>query len=85
MDLALANTVWEELKRYINKVERTEAAENLVSILVDNDFDPEDIRDEFKGDAEIKRALSSYLEKYEEEEEDEEDYDDEDYAADDDY
>ena len=77
MDLALANTIWEELKRYINKVERSEAAENIVSILVDNDYDPEDIRDEFKGDADIRHALSSYLEQFDEEEEPEEDYDEE--------
>ena len=78
MDLAIASTIWDELKRYINKVERTEAADNLVSILVDNDFDPEDIRDEFKGDADIKQALASYLEEYDEEEYDEEEDEDED-------
>lgn len=81
MDLSLANTIWDELKRYINKVERTEAADNLVSILVDNDFDPEDIRDEFKGDSDIKRSLASYLNKYDEAE-DEEEYDEEDEEED---
>ncbi len=77
MDEQLASTIWDELKRYINTVDRGEAAENLVSILIDNDCDPEDIKDAFKGDGDIKRALSSYLDKFEEEEEeeDEEDYD----------
>lgn len=61
MDLNLINTVWEELKRYINVVDRNEAAENFVGILVDNDFDPEDIKTEFAGDSNIKRALSNYI------------------------
>ena len=76
----LASEIWSELKRYINTVDRDEAAETLVSVLVDNDIDADDIRDAFKGDAEIKRALVSYLddadeeaEEYDEEYEDDED------------
>ena len=76
----LASEIWSELKRYINTVDRDEAAETLVSVLVDHDIDADDIRDAFKGDAEIKRALVSYLddadeeaEEYDEEYEDDED------------
>ena len=80
----IAAEIWGELKRYVNTVDREEAAETLVSILIDNDEDPETIRDIFKHDSEIKRALTSYInddeEEYEEEEdEDEDDYEDEDY------
>ena len=76
----LASEIWSELKRYINTVDRDEAAETLVSVLIDHDIDADDIRDAFKGDAEIKRALVSYLddadeeaEEYDEEYEDDED------------
>ena len=72
-----AATIWEELKRYINTVDRAEAAEAMVSILVDNDGDPEDIKQAFGTDKDIKNALTQYLsddeEEYPEEEDDEED------------
>lgn len=75
----IASEIWGELKRYLNTVDRGEAAEVLVSLLIDNDEDAEDIRDAFKGDADIKRALASYINNDQEEEveEDEEDYDEE--------
>ena len=74
----VVSEIWGELKRYINTVDRAEAAETVVQILMDSDCDAEDIRDAFKGDNDIKRALQSYLEDMEEDldEEDEDDYDD---------
>jgi hypothetical protein len=42
-------------------VDRDEAAETVVAILIDNDCDVDDIKDTFKGDADIKRALTAYL------------------------
>lgn len=76
MPVFLANEVWQELKRYVNTVDRADAAETVVSVLIDNDISVEEIRDAFKGDAEIKRALTQYLDDHADEEE--EDYDDED-------
>ncbi len=83
----IANEIWSELKRYVNTVDRSEAAETLVSILIDNDEDPENIRDVFKGDADIKLALTSYLDdnSFDEEEEGEEYIDEDDYNADDEW
>lgn len=83
----IANEIWSELKRYVNTVDRSEAAETLVSILIDNDEDPENIRDVFKGDADIKLALTSYLDdnSFDEEEEEEEYIDEDDYNADDEW
>ena len=79
----LAAELWGELKRYVNTVDRAEAAETVVQILMDNDSDVEDIRDAFKGDSDIKRALTSYLDNdndyAEEEEEEEEDYNEDDW------
>lgn len=77
----IASEIWGELKRYVNTVDRDEAAETLVSILIDNDESAEDIKAAFKGDAEIKRALASYIDDQEEELEEE----DEDFDADEDY
>jgi hypothetical protein len=50
----------------------------MVSVLIDNDVSAEEIKSAFKGDAEIKRALSDYLKEEEElEEEEDDDYDEE--------
>lgn len=77
MAVELASEIWAEIKRYINSVDRSEAAETMVNILIDNDVDAEDIKSAFKGDSDIKRALADYLKEEEElEEEEEDDYDD---------
>ena len=61
MSEAIASEIWGELKRFVNTVDRAEAAETVIQILMDNDSDVEDIRDAFKGDSDIKRALTAYL------------------------
>ena len=75
MSEAIAAEIWSELKRYVNTVDRNEAAETVVQILMDNDSDVEDIRNAFKGDADIKRALTAYLDNDKDYSEDEEDED----------
>ena len=79
----LVSEIWGELKRYINTVDRNEAAETVVQILMDNDCDAEDIRDAFKGDKEIKTALTTYLDNDRDYAEDEEELEEEDYNEDD--
>jgi hypothetical protein len=82
MSVELSREIWNELKRYVNTVDRDEAAETLVSVLIDNDADADEIKAVFKTEPDIKRALSSYLKNHEEEddedlhEEDEDDYND---------
>jgi len=85
MTETVVSELWSELKRYINTVDRAEAAETVVSVLIDHDSDVEDIRDAFKGDGDIKRALTSYLDndKSYEDEEDLEEEAEEDYLEDD--
>jgi hypothetical protein len=79
MSSYLASEIWQELKRFVNTVDRDEAAETLVSVLIDNDVSADEIKDTFKSDSEVKRALTSYLKDHaDEEEEDDEDYEDED-------
>ena len=83
MSVELANEIWSELKRYVNTVDRADAAETMVSVLIDNDVSADDIKLAFKSDAEIKRALTSYLKDHEEDNDedlhDDDDEDDEDY------
>jgi hypothetical protein len=81
----LANEVWQELKRYVNGMDRAEAAEALVSVLIDNDVSAEEIKSAFKSDSEVKQALKQYLDDHadEEDEYDDDEYDDE--EEDDDY
>ena len=86
MSEAIAAEIWGELKRYVNTVDRAEAAETVVQILMDNDSDVEDIRAAFSGDRDIKSALTSYLDNdndYSEDEDDESDI--EDYDEDEDW
>ena len=78
MAVDLSHDLWTELKRYISTVDRADAADSLVSVLIDNDYDAEHIRAAFKSDSDIKRALQSYLDDTEEEDLDEEEEDSED-------
>lgn len=83
MSVDLAQAVWEELKRYIGPLDRSESADALVNLLVDSNFDADEIRTAFRGDAEVKRALQGYLDDNNDEEEidddDDDQEDDEDY------
>jgi hypothetical protein len=83
MAVNLANEVWQEIKRYVNGMDRAEAAEAMVSVLIDNDVSAEEIKAAFKSDSEVKQALKQYLDDHAED--DDEDYDDDDYEEDDDY
>jgi hypothetical protein len=79
MHSAVVSEIWNELKRIIPAVDRSEAADIVVSVLVDNDVDPDEIKAAFKGDSDIRAALESYIDdtgEYDEEEY-EEDIDDE--------
>jgi uncharacterized UBP type Zn finger protein len=84
MTVELANEIWSELKRYVNTVDRDDAAETLVSVLIDNDVGPDEIKAVFKSDSDIKKALASYLSDHDETE-DEEEIEDDDYNEDDDW
>lgn len=83
MSVDLSKEIWDELKRYVNTVDRDEAAETLVSVLIDNDASADEIKAVFKSDSDIKRALASYLKDHEEYDDEEDDEDDE--EDDDDY
>ena len=85
MSVELSREIWDEIKRYVNPQDRNEAAETVVSVLIDNDVSADEIKDAFKSDSEVKRALTSYLKDHaDDDEEDNDDYnsdedEDEDY------
>jgi hypothetical protein len=74
MSVEVAAELWNELRRYVNVVDREEAAETVVSVLIDTDHSADEIRTAFKGDSDIKRALTSYLGDNDVEEEEGDDY-----------
>ena len=76
MSVELSKEIWDELKRYVNPQDRDEAAETLVSVLIDNDCDASDIKAVFKSDSGVKAALASYLKDHADDEDEEEEYDD---------
>lgn len=61
MHSTVASEIWEELRRFVGGGDRAEAAEILVSILINADEDPEDIRAAFRGDNDIRNALQEYV------------------------
>ena len=83
MSTEIASEIWSELKRYVNTVDRDEAAETVVAILIDNDCDVDDIKNTFKGDPDIKRALTAYLDNDKDYAEEDEVEEEEDYHEDD--
>jgi hypothetical protein len=82
MSVELSKEIWNELKRYVNTVDRNDAAETLVSVLIDNDVAADEIKETFKSDSDVKRALAHYLKDHEEEEEEDDSWEEE---EDDDY
>lgn len=86
MSVELAKEIWSELRRHINTVDRDEAAETLVAVLIDNDVDADEIKSVFKSESDIKRALASYIKDHADadDEDEDEDFDDDD-GEDEDY
>jgi len=82
MSLNLVNEIWEVLSSHIDYNDRKEAADTLINFLIDQNYDPEEIKDGFTGNKELLKALKNYLEEHdvgEEEEDFSEDFDDEDW------
>jgi hypothetical protein len=87
MSAEVASEIWGELKRHVNVVDRMDAAESIVAILIDHDHDVDEIQEAFKGDSDIKKALTAYLDNDKDytEEEDEESDEEDNYNQEDDY
>ena len=79
MKLDFVAEVWDALRTHIDFNDRTDAADSLINLLIDNNYEAEDIKDAFKGDKEMLTALKENLahqdteESYEDYEEDDQD------------
>ena len=83
MSLDFVVEVWDALRSHIDLNDRTDAADSLINLLIDNNYEPTDIKDVFSGEKEVLSALKDYLEQHDIEDEVDDDYYDED--ADDDW
>jgi len=77
MSLNFVAEVWDALRTHIDFNDRSEAADSLVNLLIDNNYEAEDIKDAFKGDKEMLTALKENL-AHQDTEESYEDYDEDD-------
>ena len=77
MNLNFVSEVWDALRSHIDFNDRTDAADSLVNLLIDNNYEAEDIKDAFKGDKEMLTALKENL-AHQDTEESYEDYDEDD-------
>ena len=78
MAVDLAHDFWQELKRFISVQDMPDAADTVINLLIDNDYDIDEIKQSFKGDNDIRKALQLYSEEEEEEADEEfDDYDEE--------
>jgi hypothetical protein len=77
MSLDFVAEVWDALRSHIDFNDRTDAADSLVNLLIDNNYEAEDIKNAFKGDKEMLTALKENL-AHQDTEESYEDYDEDD-------
>ena len=80
MSLDFVSEVWDALRTHIDFNERREAADTLVNLLIDNNYEADEIKEAFRGDKDMLTALKDYASEheaeYEEEYEEDEDQDD---------
>jgi len=74
MKLDFVAEVWDALRTHIDFNDRSDAADSLINLLIDNNYEAEDIKDAFKGDKEMLTALKDNL-AHQDTEESYEDYD----------
>lgn len=63
MSLKLVAEVWEALQTHIDFNDRSDAADTLVTYLIENNYEVDDIKDAFK-DKEINKALKGYAKEH---------------------
>ena len=76
MTLNFVAEVWDALRNHIDFNERKDAADSLVNLLVENNYEADEIKEAFRGEKEILTALKDYVNEHEAEEE-YEDYEEE--------
>jgi len=69
MSLDFTAEIWDALRSHIDFNERSDAADTLVNLLIDNNYEADDIKDAFRGDKEVLKALKGYVEEHDTEDE----------------
>ena len=77
MSLDFVTEVWDALRSHIDLNDRSDAADTLINLLIDNNYEADDIKNAFRGDKEMLKALKGYAEQHDVQE-DYEEYEDED-------
>ena len=76
MSIDFIAEVWDALRSHVDSNERKDAADTLINLLIENDYEAVDIKEAFRGDKDILGALKFYAEQHEEDDyEDDEDED----------
>jgi hypothetical protein len=85
MSLTLVAEMWSAVKESIISSDRSVVADNVISMLIDHDIGPDEIRKAFRGEGDIIDALKYYMdsEDWSDSEEDEEEIDEEELYFDD--
>jgi hypothetical protein len=78
MSLDFIVEVWDALRTHVDFNDRKDAADTMVNLLIEHNYEAINIKDAFKGDKEISKALQYYAEQHDSGEEYEEENDDED-------
>jgi hypothetical protein len=81
MSITVIHEVWRAVKTEIDEANLPDAAESLVDVLIQNDYEASDIKAEFRRDSDVMDAVKAYMAS---QEEDEEEYEEEDYEDDED-
>lgn len=79
MGLELVSDAWKAIKSTFDSTDIEASATSLVNFLIDEGFEPSEIKQVFKGDRHIKDALDYFLEPQSDQyfdDEDSEEYDD---------
>ena len=62
MNLDFIAEVWDALYHHIDFNDRSEAADTLINLLIDNDFEADEIKESFRGHKEVLQALKYHVE-----------------------
>ena len=68
MNLDLISELWDVLRNHVDMSERKDAADTLVNWLIENNYEPDEIKDAFRGDKEVFKALAFYVDQHDLEE-----------------
>ena len=73
MSINFISEVWDVLSEHIDLADRSLAADSIINLLIDNNYEIDEIKDAFRGDKNIATALKDYIREHEYEEEIEQD------------